>query len=125
MAGRVDHHFVQVLEDLARHGVHPEDALHRVAPQLEADGVLFVRRVDLDGVAQDAEPAAGQGLVRPLILDIDQAADGPVPVQGHASDHPQDLARVLLRRTQAVDARHAGHDDHVPPELQRGGCRVA
>ena len=55
------------------------DALDLVAPELDPDGLLGVRREDLDRIAADAEGALLEGGVVPTVLDADQLAQDVVP----------------------------------------------
>ena len=57
---------------LAGERVDHQDPLDLVAEQLDAHGGLVVRRVDLDGVAPDAELAADEVHVVAVVLHVDE-----------------------------------------------------
>ena len=125
VGGREDDQLVRLGQLLARQGVDRGDALDLVAEQLDADGVLLVGRVHLDGVAPHPELAPHQVGVVALVLHVDQPAqDGPLVLLG-APLHVQDPVGVLLGRAQAVDAADRGHHDGVPAGQQGRGGRVA
>ena len=75
--------------------------------------LLFVRRIDLDDVAADAERAAAEVVVVALVLDLDQLAEDLLAADPLAALERQQHAVVRLGRAEAVDARHAGDDDDV------------
>ena len=115
----------EVSEHLAGERVEPRDPLDRVAPPLDPDRGLLVRRDDLEGVALDAELARGRGSPGSAGTGCRPgAALRPVHVGRDALVDPQDLALVLLGRAQAVDAGDARHDQDVAPRQQRRGRRV-
>ena len=122
--GREDRHRVELLHDLARQRVQHVQRLDLVAEQLDADRVLLVHRDDLDGVAADPEVAAGEVDVVAVVLHRDELADEGVAVVAlpHLQGHHR--AHVLLRRAEAVDARHGRDDDHVATAQERVGGRV-
>ncbi len=94
-----------------------------VPEEADPDGLLLVGRVDLHDVAADPERAAPELDVIALVLDVDELAEDLLPVDPlphlERNRHPV----VGLRRTQAVDARHAGDDDDVTALEQRPGGR--
>ena len=127
VGGGEDLQLLDVGDDLAGEGVDPADALDLVAEQLDAHAHLVVGGEDLDGVAPHPELAPDEVHVVALVLHVDQPAeDGPLGVL-LARLEAEDLGGVLLGRAQAVDARHAGHHDHVPSgeEAGRGGVAEA
>ena len=122
--GREDVHLLLLVDDLARHGVQGVDALDLVTEELDADRELLVDRDDLDRVAADAEGAAREGEVVAGVLHLDEAAQQVVAHDLLADLEPGHPVDVLLRRAEAVDARHRGDDDDVAPGQQRVGGRV-
>jgi hypothetical protein len=54
--------------------VERHQLVHLVAEQLDPDGRVLVRRIDLDDVAAHAEGAAGELVVVALVLDLDELA---------------------------------------------------
>ena len=69
--------------------------------------------------------ARRQRLVVALVLEIDEVAQDRVAPVLAALAEAEDGRAVVDGRPEAVDARHRGHDDHVPALEQRVGCRVA
>ena len=86
--------------------------------------VSGVRRLDLDHVALDAEPAAAEQRVVARVLDVDQLAQHQVAVVLLADLEEDDPVLVLLRRAEAVDARDRRDDDHVAAGEERRRRRV-
>ena len=88
--------------------------------------MLFVGRVQLDGVAPHPELAPNEVDVVALVLHVHQAPeDGPLVLFAPAERSSIVLAGVLLGRAQAVDARDRRHHDDVAPGQQGRGRRVA
>ncbi len=113
VGGRVEVHLAPLGEHLAGERVDLHDPLDLVAEQLHPHHVLAVRWLHLEHVAAHPEARAGEGGVVALVLEVDQVAQDPVaPVV--AADLEVDHRRAVVdRRSEAVDARHRGHDDHV------------
>ena len=124
MRGREDRHVADVAQALAGDRVKPGDALDVVAEHLDADRGLLVRGVDLDRVAPYPELAAGEVHVVALVAEFDEPAQDEALIVGGAADEPQDRARVLLGRAQAVDAGDRGDDDDVAAGKEGGGGAV-
>ena len=95
-----------------------------VAPPFDPVAGGVVRGEHLEGVALHAERAARAAHVVALVLDVDQPLHRELERDVGAAVGPQDLPLVLLGRTQPVDARDAGDDDHVAPAEEGGGGRV-
>ncbi len=115
---RIDEHPLELVDRLARRRIDDREPLDLVAPELDPVGELLVARPDLDRIAPHAELAPrGIGVV-PLVLNVDQLPQQRVAIDDLAHLEPDHHRLVILRRTQAIDARHARHDDHVPPADQ-------
>ena len=97
------------------------DRLDRVSPELDPGRELLVGGPNVDRVAADAEPAPLQGQVAALVVDRDQFLEQLFPRQGHARGEADDHRPVVVGRTEAVNARHAGDDDDVAPTHQGAG----
>ena len=125
MLGGKDVHTDVLAEHLASEGVHLDDALDLVAPELHPHRDLLVGGEDLQRVAAHAELARGEDGVVALVENGDQVPEESLPVLrlplAEADDHPA----VLLRVTQAIDAGDRGHDDDVAPGEERRGRREA
>ncbi len=124
MGGREDLQLLLGAYPLAGQRVDDRDRLDLVAEQLDAHRRLLVRRVDLDDVAAHPKLAPHQIEVVSLVLHVDQAAQQLPLIDRLPHPHRQQLAGVVLGRTQAVDAADRGDDDHIPTGEQRGGGRV-
>ena len=125
VGGGEDAEVVEPRVDLARHRVEVRDRLDLVAEEADPVGGLHVRRLDLDHVAADAEPAPAHDHVVALVVDVDQLAQDLLARLLLAHRQEQHELGVALRRADAVDARHGGHDDHVAAREQGGGGGVA
>ncbi|CAB4824990.1 unannotated protein [freshwater metagenome] len=79
----------------------------------------------LDGVAAHTEVAAAQRHVVAVVLEVHQAPEDGALVVVHPHVQLQQLPAVLRRVAHAIDARHRGHDNGVPPREQSGRCRVS
>ena len=79
------------------------------------------RGIHLDDVAPDAERAAGKVVVVALVLDFHQLAEHLIAVDLLPLLEREQHAVVGLGRPEAVDARHAGDDDHVAAFEERPG----
>ena len=124
--GRPDGHVLQVVADeLAGQGVEVLQALDLVAEQHGPERRLLVGREDLQRVAAHAERAAAERRVVAVVLEVDELAQQLVAVDLAALDDHLAVVVVGLRRAQAEDARHGGHDDHVPAGEQRRRGGVA
>ena len=69
------------LELPAPHGIQQRESLDGVSPELDADRFLRIGGPDLDIVAADAEAPTTQISGRPLVLDLDQLAQGRIPLE--------------------------------------------
>ena len=123
--GRVDVELLALGEQLPGERVHLGDALHFVAEELDADQAILGGGDELQGVAPNAEAGTRQRGVVALVLEIHEVAQHGVAAVLPADAQPQDRGAVVDRGAQAVDAAHAGDDDHVAPLEQRLGGRVA
>ena len=77
--------------------------------------------IDLDDVAADPERAASEVVIVALVLNLDELAEHLVARDPLPALEGQQHAVIGFRRAQAVDARHAGDDDHVAALEQRSG----
>ena len=122
MRGGEDVHGGLVVDHVTGERMQRGDAVDLVAEELDADSQLLIYRDDLDGVATHAERAARERDVVALVLHVDELAKQLIAVNLLAFLEEQHAAGVLLRRTEAVDARNGGDDHAVTPREQvRGG----
>jgi hypothetical protein len=97
------------------------DLLDLVAEERDAVRGLHVRRLDLDDVPLDPEPTPAEDAVVTDVLALDQLPQRLVAVLLGADLEDQHAAAPLLRRAEAVDARHRGDHDHVLAREERRG----
>ncbi|OPY89290.1 MAG: hypothetical protein A4E73_03119 [Syntrophaceae bacterium PtaU1.Bin231] len=123
MTSGIDRDAPQRLQFSRAERIDDGDRLDRVAEELDAQGPLFlVGRKDLDHVPADAEGAAVEVDVVAFVLNLDEAPQHLVALDLRSFFEEEPHAAVFLRRTQAVDAGNARHDDDVPA-LQKGTRR--
>ncbi len=106
-------------EGLAGERVEARQLVDFVAEQLDPERDVFVRGVDLDDVAADAEDAAVEVVVVALVLNLDELSQNLVAIDPLPALERQHHPVVGLGRSQPVDARDAGHDDDVPALEER------
>ena len=114
-----------VLDDLAGDRVEVLQVLDLVAEQHHPVGGLGVGGPDLERLPAHPERAASQRGVVTRVLDRDQLAQQPVAIDHLALVQRLQVLVVGLRRAEAEDAGHAGHDHHVAAGEQRRRGRVA
>ncbi len=108
---------------LAGERIERRQLIDLVPEQADAKRELLVRRIDLDDVAADAEVAARELVIVAFVLDFHQLAEDLVAIDPLPLLERHDQAVVGVRRAEAVDARHAGDDDHVAALEQRARRR--
>ena len=82
------------------------------APQLDADGVIVVGRIDFDRIAAHAESAAAK-ILGAFVLNFDELAQDRFARDGLALFEHQHHAVIGFGRADAVDAGDGSDDDHV------------
>ena len=126
MAVGVDPHPRQAVGLLAGQRVELGDRFDLVAEQRQPPrAVLEMRREDLDPVATHPEGAADKIGIVAAILQLDQLLEQQSAVDLAAGLQIDDHLRVGLDRADAVNARHAGDNDHVVAFEQRASRGVA
>ena len=123
--GRVDVHLVVVGQHLAGQRVNFGDAFDLVAPEADAVGGFFLRRLDLQHIAAHAEAAALQNVVVAVVVDLHQVAQDVVAPHHLAHGQPQHYAAVVLGAAEAVNAGDRGHDHNVAAAEQCARRRQA
>ena len=98
---------------LPRERVERGEFVDLIPEQSDPQRELFVRWIHLDDVAADPERAARELVVVALVLNLNQLAQDLIAIDPLALLDRHHQAVVGVRRAQAVDARDAGHDDHV------------
>ena len=97
------------------------DRFERVAPEFDPGRQFVVGGPDVDRVATHPEFPALKRHVTALVVDRDQLLEQLFARQCHAAGEPDHHRLVVFRRTEAVDARDAGHHDHITPAHQSAG----
>ena len=95
---------IVLTQDLTGHLVDLGYELHLVAEELEAQGVLRIRRVHVDHVAAHAKRAARQVVIVAIVLDIDQRMDEVVALERILLVDIRGQARIVLGTSDSVDA---------------------
>ena len=121
---RIDVRLLALGEQLPGQGIQLGDPLDLVAEELDPDEAVLRGRLELERVAPDAEPGAGQCLVVALVLEVDQVAQHGVAAILAADAELEHGRAIVDGRSQAVDARDARDDDHVAPLEQCVGRGV-
>ena len=124
VAGRVDVRLLALGKQLPGQRVQLGDPLDLVAEELDPDEPVLRGRLELERVAADAEPGAGQRLVVALVLEVDEVAQHGVAAVLAADAQLEHGGAVVDGCAEAVDARDARDDDHVAPLEQRVGRRM-
>ena len=119
----IDEQLVAAFEHFAADGMDDRKLFDLVAPKLDAESHFFVAWPDFDAIAPHAELARLKLDVASLVLDVDQLAEHMVAIDNLAKLQPDHHGAIILRRAKAVDARHAGDDDHIAATDQRTGGR--
>ena len=125
MRRRPDGQRLVFVQHLACDMVDLGDGLDLVAPEVDAHGVVGIRREHVERVAPHAERAAFQLVVVAVVLDVYEVVDDVVAIHLLLLVHEHGHARVVHRAADAVDARHAGHHDAVAPRQQSRRGRMA
>ena len=95
--------------------------LHLVTKELKAQGVLRIRRIDINHIATHAKRTACKVIVIAIVLDINQRVDKIIALKGHLLVHIGSQARVILRAADTVDARNTRNHNHIAARKKR--CR--
>ena len=128
MRGRPDRHVLEVvLDQLAGHRVEVLQVLDLVAEEDDPVGRLGVGGEDLERLAAHPERPPRQRGVVARVLDRDELAQQLVAIDHLALVQRLEVVVVGLRRAEAEDAGHAGHDHDVATGEQprRGGVAQA
>ena len=125
VGGRPDRQSLELAQHFARHVVDLGDGLDLVAPELDADRMVGVRREHIERIAAHAERAALLLVVVAVVLDIDELMDDLVAIHVLLLVHEHGHAGVVHRAANAVDARHRRHHDAVAPRQQSRRGRMA
>ena len=109
---------------LAGKRVDHDDPLNVVAKELNANRGFVICRMNLDGVATNAEFSANQVHVIAFVLHIDKATKNGALFMSFALTDHQHLVGIFRRIAEAVDTRHRRNHDRVSTSQQRRSCGV-
>ena len=120
--GRIDGAAAQLGDRVPGERVDLGDAVDRVAPELDAHGLLVVGGEHFDGIAPHAKRAALERDVIALVLHPHELFEQGVPATLLPDRRRDQQLAVQLRVAEAVDRRDARHDDHIVPlhQARRG-----
>ena len=121
--GRVNVHLLVGLQHVPGERVDRRQPLDLVAEQLDPVSDLLVGRPELHHVAPHAELAPLERDIIAVILDVHELQEHLVAVHHVSQAEVDHHLAIVLGRAQAVDARHAGHHDHVLAADQGAGAR--
>ena len=122
MLGRIDIHLLVGFQNIAGQRVDRRQPLDLVAEELDPVADLVVGRPELDHVAAHPELAPLERDVVAVVLDIDELQKHLVTIDRVPPAEVDHHLAIVLRRPQAVDARHARHHDHVLAAHQGAGA---
>ncbi len=109
--GRIDRRPLERRDPSPVKRIDLADPLDLVAPQLDADPLLLVRRKNLDRVAANAKRSALECNVVSAILDLHERTQDVVARNLLALNQRDHLLAILDRVAEAVDRRDRGDDD--------------
>ena len=95
--------------------------LYLVAKELKAQGVLRIRRIDINHIATHAKRTARKVIVIAIVLNINQRVDKIIALERHLLIHVGSQARIVLRAADTVNARDARNHNHIAARKKR--CR--
>ena len=128
VARRIDGNMVQHAGRIAGDDVDLTDPVDLVAEELHPDRlVVGIGREDFEAVAPDAELVALKGQVVAFIADLHQLPQQVVEIPGLSRPQRNHHVGVVDGVSQAVDAAHRRHHNHVPAleEARRGAVAQA
>ena len=100
------------------------DPLDLIAKKFHPHGlVLALGGVDFDHIPAHPEFSAGKGDVVAFVEHLDQLRQKGLARQALSGPERHEHLEKILRRSQAVNARHAGHDNRIPARQQRAHRR--
>jgi hypothetical protein len=113
VARGVDVDVAPLREQLAGQRVELRDPLDLVAEELDPDDPLLRGWPELQRVAPNTEPGAGEVGVVALVLEVDQVAEDGIATVLTADPQAEDRRPVVDGGADAVDARDRGDDDDI------------
>ena len=117
--GRVDVHFLLLLDHRAGCRVDDGEGLDLVAEKLDPVADLFVGGPEFHHVAPDAELAAREVDVISVVLDVDEPQEHLIAVDDLPDVEPDHHLAIILGRAKPVDRGHASDDEDVVPADER------
>src|SRR5258706_126790 len=111
--GGVDEDLVLAAQELAGQRVDHVDVADLIAEEFDAIGELFVRRLQLNHVAANAERAALEVDIIARVLEVDQLSEHLVAIRFHAFADRQHASLVFDRRAEPENAAYRRDEQHV------------
>src|SRR5580704_14915602 len=105
-------------DNLPGERIDSPDGFDLVAPELDANGGIFVGRMDFYDIAAHSEGAAAE-LLGAIVLDVDKSAEHGLAGDGLAFFQHEKHAVIGFGRAETVDAGNRGDDDDVAA-LEKG-----
>ena len=122
---RINTYVIPQPQHLTGYNVDLGNAVYLIAKHFYTNGPLTgTGRQNLDGISPYPEGAAMKIHIVALILNIHQFAQNLVTIVFQPHTQRKSLFPVFLRRTQTVNARYTGYDNHIAPFQKRSRCRV-
>ncbi len=121
MGGRVNGYRLFFPEQFAGEGVNLQNPLNLIPKKLNPDHILLVSRDNLHHIPAHPEGSPAEAQIVPGVLDPHQAPEEFIPFLPLPATQGNRQPLIILRRTQAVNTRNAGHDEHIPPFEEGGG----
>ena len=119
-------HMAQLGPGFSRHRVNLRNPIHLVPEKLHpVRRPVGICRINVHHIPLYPEASPLKIHIVALILNIDELMDHLVPIFDHAGPQRDHHLLIVNRTSQAIDAGHGGHDDHVPPLGKRRRGRVA
>ena len=112
------------LKNLTRDVVHFRNGLDLVTPELDADGVVGVRRKHVQVIAAHAESPARKLVIVSIVLNVDEIVDDIIAVGRFFLVKENRHARIIHRRTDTVDAAYRRNHDAITTREQSGRGRM-
>src|SRR5262249_48828349 len=115
MRARIDRDTCEILltrSDFAGQRINLAKLVNLIAPHLQAIGVVFVGRIDLDDVTANPERPAPQ-VFAALVLYVDKTPQQSLAARLHPFFKHDQHAVIRFGRTNAIDAAHGSNDHHV------------
>ena len=113
VGGGEEENLGELLKCVAGQGVNEFEFFDLVEGELDTDGVLTTGRININGVALDAEGTALEVNVVSVVEDVGEEAGQPLDRVGIANFEQERHVLVVAGVADAVDTGDAGDDNDV------------